>query len=74
MVEPDPSRRPHTWFTCKNLLGCPLEAISTVIPENFTEQFGRANAREYAKSLMRVELAVLIFTVICLIFIFIHSI
>jgi hypothetical protein len=47
-------------------LGCPLEALITVVPENFTNQFGHANAREYTMSLMRAELAVLDFDPISL--------
>jgi hypothetical protein len=50
------------------LLGCPLEAISKVIPENFATQFGDTNAREYAKYLMRAKLAALNFKSIFFIF------
>jgi hypothetical protein len=61
-----PSKKPRTRLTWKNLLGCPLEALSIVVPENFTNQFGHANAREHTMSLMRAELAVLDFEPISL--------
>jgi hypothetical protein len=56
--EPGLSRKPCTRFMWKNLLGCPLEAISKVIPKDLNEGFNKTNAREYAKSLMRAQLAV----------------
>jgi hypothetical protein len=53
-----PSRIPRTQFIWENLLGCPLEAISKVIPKGFAMKSGRTNARECAKALLRAELTV----------------
>jgi hypothetical protein len=46
-----PSKKLHTSFKWRNLSGCPMEALNSVIPKDFGKSAGHICAKSYAKIL-----------------------